>query len=287
VKAKKKVSAILACILAFVVGCGYGPKTTFSMSAAAGTSGSSGGGAAGTGGSGSSATVLTNLQTASGNWRSFAQVAPTYTDCAAPCATATWEEIYGVADPSLSGNATMFDLDPKVPYADVLYTAGLIGQNSPQVPDSDHVLLPTLHNFTYDAWFYVVTPEVTQALEFDVALWMSGVTGMTFGHQCNHLGDGNWDIWNNATNQWISTGAPCELAQGWNHVTIQVQRQPDNSLLYQSIALNGATFMLNIASPATSAPAGWWGLAANYQMDSDALGSPNTTYVDQFSVSYW
>jgi hypothetical protein len=116
---------------------------------------------------------------------------------------------------------------------------------------------------------------------------MSGTAGMTFGHRCNHLGDGNWDIWNNATNQWISTGVSCELERGWNHVTIQVQRQPDNSLMYQSIALNGTTYVLNITSPSITAPAGWWGLAANYQMDSDALGSPNTTYLDELSVSYW
>jgi hypothetical protein len=277
---RRKTSAVLACTIAFVAGCGYGPKPTFTASTAAGDNTQA------TSGSGSAATVLSNLQTASGNWRSFAQVGPDYVNCAASCSSATWEQIYGVAYPSLSGNATMFDLDPKVPYADALFTAGLIGQNSPQVPDSDHVLLPTLHSFTYDAWFYVVTPEVTQALEFDLSLWMSGVTGMTFGHQCNHLGDGDWDVWNNASSQWVDTGAPCQLAQGWNHVTIQMQRQSDNSLLYQSIALNGTTFTLNIASPPTTAPAGWWGLAANYQMDSDALGSPNTTYLDRFSVSY-
>jgi hypothetical protein len=284
---EKFSAALAACALALAVGCGGGPKATFGASTAAGTNGESGSSASSTTGSGSPATVLTNLQTASGNWRSFAQVGPSYGECPAPCPSATWEEIYGVAYPSLSGNATMFDLDPNVPYADALFTAGLIGQNSPQSPDADHVLLPTLHNFIYDAWFYVVTPEVTQSLEFDISLWMSGVTGMTFGHQCNHLGDGDWDIWNNATGQWVSTGAPCHLARGWNHVTIQVERQTDNSLLYQSIALNGTTFALNIQSPSIAAPEGWWGLAANYQMDSDALGSPNTTYLDELSVSYW
>ncbi|HTV15867.1 MAG TPA: hypothetical protein VME68_14195 [Acidobacteriaceae bacterium] len=257
------------------------------MSAAAGTQTGSGSSEPTAGAPGSPATVLSNLQTAGGNWRSFAQVGPTYADCSAPCPSASWEEIYGVAYPSLSGNATMFDLDPKVPYADALFTAGLIGQNSPQIPNSDHTLLPTLHNFTYDAWFYVVTPEVTQALEFDISLEMSGVAGMTFGHQCNLRGDGDWDIWNNAAKQWISMGVPCNPAPGWNHVTLQMQRQADNSLLYESIALNGTTYTLNYESESTAAPEGWWGLAANYQMDSDAKGSPNTTYLDDFSVTYW
>lgn len=192
-----------------------------------------------------------------------------------------------MADPSLSNNATMFDLDPKVPYADALFTAGLIGQNSPQIPDADHKLLPNLHNFTYDAWFYVVNPEITQALEFDLSLWIDGVAGMTFGQQCNYLGDGDWDVWDNESARWVSAGAPCQFIRGWNHLIIQVQRQADNSTLYQSIELNGTTWNIDKSWPSIPAPKGWWGLAANYQMDSDYEGSPNTTYLDNFTVTAW
>lgn len=168
----------------------------------------------------------------------------------------------------------------------MLFTAGVVGTNSPQRPDTDHTLLPTLHHFTYDADFYVTDASVTSALEFDISLFMDGITGMTFGTQCAHLQDGDWDIWNNGTGQWVSTGVPCQFANGWNHVTIELQRETNNDTLYQSITLNGKTYALNKEYPPTTAPAGWWGLAANYQMDSDAQGAPFKTYMDNLSITY-
>ncbi|HLJ77571.1 MAG TPA: hypothetical protein VKT75_09165, partial [Acidobacteriaceae bacterium] len=71
-------------------------------------------------------------------------------------------------------------MTPNMPYADVLFTASLIGQNA-QIDDADHTLLPSMHHFTYDADFYVDDPSVTSGLEFDVALWMDNNGGMTFG----------------------------------------------------------------------------------------------------------
>jgi hypothetical protein len=80
---------------------------------------------------------------------------------------------------------------------------------------------------------------------------------------------------------------PCQLKSGWNHVTLQVQRQADNSLLYQSITSNGTLHTLNKQYPPGTAPANWYGLAANYQVDSNSQGSPNVSYVDNFTVTYW
>jgi hypothetical protein len=232
-------------------------------------------------------TTISNVQTASWNWRSYGQLPPVDADCPAPCAGVSWIQQYGISSPSISGQATEFRIIPNDPYADVLFTAGLIGQNSPQLPDADHALLPTVHNFTYDAYFYVTDPGITQAVEFDVSVWMSDIAGMTFGHQCNHLGDGDWDVWDNVNAKWVSSGAPCEFVQGWNHVTIKVERQPDNSLLYQSIALNGVTYTLNETSPSIPCPSGWWGVNINYQLDSNVSGDANTTYLDNLSITYW
>ena len=50
--------------------------------------------------------------------------------------------------------------------------------------------------------------------------------------------------------------------------------------------LDGITYPLNWSHPPTTAPAGWWGLAANYQMDSDQDGHPITTYLDNLSITY-
>ena len=274
-------AVLLTCIATGLAGCGSQTTTTATSSVSGGVGGSA------TPDSTVAPTVLSNLQTAAGNWQSFAQIGPSYIDCAAPCPEATWEQIYGVADPSLSGNATMFDLDPNLPWADALLTAGLVGDNSPQIPDTSHTLLPSLHNFVYDTDFYVTNPQATQALEFDISVWMSGVAGGTFGTECAYLGDGMWDLWNNGTGHWESTGIPCRFVTGWNHFTLQVQRQNDNSLLYQSLTLNGTTWALNKVSPSIMPPDGWWGINANYQMDSNSLGTPNTTYLDNFTFSYW
>jgi hypothetical protein len=231
-------------------------------------------------------TVISNIQTPSGNWRSWIQLPPYSADCATPCSGTSIEEIFNVAEPSLSGNATMLELNPASPYADALFSAQLIGHNSPQIPDADHTLLPTIHNFIYDNYFYVTRESITQVLEFDISMYMNGV-GMVWGHQCNHLGDGDWDIWDNVNNAWVSAGVPCRFVNGWNHVTLNMQRESDNALLYESIELNGTTYTLNKTYPAGVAPSSWWGVTANYQMDGNAAFTANTTYVDNFSVTYW
>ncbi len=235
------------------------------------------------------ATILSDIQTRSGDWSSFGQVGPAYIDCnPSPCDGIAWSQKYDITNPSLSNNATQFNLGGKVPYGDVLFTTGLIGQTSPQTKDSDHRLLPTLHNFTYDVDFYLTNVSITQAEEFDISLWLGAAAGMTFGTECNHLGDGDWDVWDNETGHWISAGVPCKFVDGWNHLTIQFQRQSDNSTLYKSIALNGTTYVLNLSYPAmTSPPTGWWGLNVNYQMDGNYKQSANTTYLDNLSVTYW
>ena len=230
--------------------------------------------------------MISNIQTSSGNWITWGQLPPIDADCAAPCPGLTWSMKPGISSPSLSGNATRFDLGGTADYGDALFAAELIGQDSPQLPDSDHSLLPTLHNFVYDTYFYVTDASISQALEFDMVMFMNGVD-MTWGTQCNHLGDQQWDIWDNTKAKWVPAAVPCNFVNGWNHVTVQVQREAGNVLLYQSIALNGTTYTLNITDSPTVAPPNWWGVAANYQMDGNFNQSPNTTYLDNFSVRYW
>lgn len=176
-------------------------------------------------------------------------------------------------------------MNPKLPYADVLFSAQLIGSNARR-QDGNHKLLPSIHELTYDTDVYVNDSAVTQSLEFDLSLWMSGVTGEIFGTQCDHLGDGQWDIWDNKSSQWKATGKPCKLEDGWNHVTLQFERASNNDTVYKSITLNGTTYTLNTDYAPTKAPGGWWGLTANYQMDSDKQGSQNTTYLDNLEITY-
>ena len=238
-----------------------------------------------------SGTQLSNLQASTG-WNSWGQGPPNYADCSpSPCNGFQFSHALHVASPSFSGNATKFTLgggSGTAPWGDVLFSLPLIGQNSSQnLPDTNHTLLPTLHNFTYDTYFYVTNASVTQVLEFDINMYLNGV-GMIWGTQCNHLGGNVWEIWDNVNAKWISTGVACKLVNNaWNHVTVQVQRGSGNTLLYQSINLNGVITNINKTYAPFAVPIGWWGVTVNYQMDGNSKQSPNTTYLDNFSFTYW
>jgi hypothetical protein len=231
--------------------------------------------------------VLSNLQ-ASGGWNGWGELAPTYDICSSPCSGVTWSMLQHVSSPSLSGNATQLNIGGTKPYSDALWSLPVLGQNSTQdIQDTSHTLLPTLHNFTYDAYFYVTNVQVTQVLEFDINMYMDGV-GMIWGNQCNHLGGGDWDIWDNVNAKWVSTGFACNLKNdAWNHVTVQGQRESGNEIQYQSITLNGITTNINKTYPPFSVPQEWWGVTVNYQMDGNHEQSSNTTYLDNFSLTYW
>ncbi|MGO9337361.1 MAG: Ig-like domain-containing protein [Terracidiphilus sp.] len=231
--------------------------------------------------------VLSNLQ-ASGGWSDWGELPPNYDICSAPCSGVTWAMSQHASSPSLSGNSTRFEIGGTTPYADILWSIPVLGQNTTQgIPDTAHRLLPTLHNFTYDAYFYVTNASITQVLEFDINMYMDGA-GMIWGNQCNHLGGGTWDIWDNVNANWVSTGFACDfLDNAWNHVTIQVQRESGNEILYQSITMNGKTAIINKTYPPFSVPNDWWGVTLNYQMDGNYKQSSNTTYVDNLSFTYW
>ena len=231
------------------------------------------------------ASVMSNLQANQG-WQSWGQLPPKYVDCS-PCTGLQWGSKYGIKSPSKSGNATQFNTSGSTPYGVVLWYNPVIGQFSTQgLPDKNHTLIPSLHNFVYDTDFYVTSLSVTQVLEFDVAMYMDGI-GMFWGTQCNHLGGGEWDVLNNVTQHWESANVPCNLTNGWNHLTLQFQRKSDNTLVYQSITLNGATANINKTYAPFSVPASWYGVTVNYQMDGDYKQSSNTTYLDNLSLLYW
>ena len=236
-------------------------------------------------------TKLSNLQRSKG-WNSWGQGPPNYVDCSpSPCNGFQYSYTQNVSSPSLSGNATAFNLggpSGTAPWGDVLFSLPLIGQFSTQnLPDTNRTLIPTLHNFTYNADFYVTNASVTQVLEFDINMYLNSV-GMIWGTQCRILGGNEWDIWDNLNAKWVSTGVACNpINGGWNHVTIQAQRGSDNSLLYQSITLNGVTAVLNKTYAPFFVPASWYGVTVNYQMDGNSKQSPYTTYLDNLSLTYW
>lgn len=231
--------------------------------------------------------TLYNLQ-ASGGWVGYGELPPNYNICTSCGPGVTWSMNQHVKSPSMSGNSTKYSIGGTTPYSDVLFTNPLIGQNSSQeLPDTNHTLLPKLHNFTYDAYFYTSQLSLSQVLEFDISMYFNGV-GLIWGTQCNMGGGQVWDVWDNVNSTWVDTGASCyPVNNGWNHVTIQVQRESDNWLLFQSITLNGTKHVLNQYYAPGSAPGNWWGITVNFQEDGNYAQSAYSVYLDNFSFSYW
>jgi hypothetical protein len=238
-------------------------------------------------GGGGGGSYFDSLQAGPG-WVEYGELPPNYNICTNCGPGITYSMQQHIQTPSLSGNSTRFNIGGDKPYSDALFTNPLIGQNSSQgVPDTDHKLLPTLHNFIYDAYFYGTDLDLSQVLEFDVSMYFNGVS-LIWGNQCTIAGGHQWDIWDNVTSHWVSTGASCyPISNGWNHLTIQVQRESDNTLLFQSITLNGVKNTLNQYYAPGKAPENWWGITINYQMDGNSQQSAYSTYLDNFTFTYW
>jgi hypothetical protein len=239
------------------------------------------------GSSGGGGNSFSNLQH-SGGWGQYGQGPPNFVDCSpSPCDGITFSMSQGVKSPSMSGEASEYNLGGTAVYSDALFNNHLIGSQSSQgLSDSNHTLTPTLHNFTYDVYFYGTNLAVSQALEFDINQFFDS-QGFIWGHECRIAGGNEWDVWNNVAQQWIPTGIACHPNNNaWNHLTIQVQRTSNNQLLYQSITLNGVTSTVNQYYDPGPAPASWWGVTINYQMDGNVKQNAYSIYLDELTFSY-
>jgi hypothetical protein len=224
----------------------------------------------------------------SGGWSQFGQGPPNFVDCSpSPCNGIAFSMTQGISSPSMSGQATVFWLGGTTPYSDALWNNPLIGTASSQgVPDANQTLVPALHDFTYDVYFYGDNLGLSQALEFDINQFFNGM-GFIFGHECRIASGNEWDVWDNQNKRWTPTGVPCHPNNNsWNHVTIKVQRTSDDHLVYQSITFNGVTSDLNWTFGHGSAPGGWYGVTINYQMDGNLHQDPHKVYLDNLTFSY-
>jgi Putative Ig domain len=227
-----------------------------------------------------------NLQQ-SGGWTGYGLTPPSYATCSpSSCDGIIYSMSQGINSPSMSGNSTQYSLSGTTVYADALFNNHLIGDFSSQgLPDNNHTLVPTYHNFTYDVYFYGTNLEISQALEFDINQFFDD-QGFIWGHECRIAGGHEWDIWDNINQHWVPTGIACNPnSNSWNHLTIQVQRTADNQLLFQSITLNGVTGTVNqYYNPGTTD--GWYGITVNYQMDGNYQQSPYSIYLDDLTFTY-
>ncbi len=234
----------------------------------------------------SSGPSFSNLQHAAG-WGQFGQGPPKFVDCSpSPCDGISFWMNQGVKSPSISGQATEFNVGGSTPYSDALWNNHLIGPLSSQgMFDENQTKVPALHDFTYDVYFFGDNLGLAEALEFDINQFF-GNMGFIFGHECRIAGGNEWDVWDNEKAHWTPTGIPCyPNSNAWNHLTIKVQRTSDNHLVYQSITLNGVTKTLNWTF-GHGAGNGWYGLTINYQMDGNQKQDSYNVYLDNLTFSY-
>jgi hypothetical protein len=239
-------------------------------------------------GGSSTSGVFTNLHEQQG-WTGYALLPPLYNicnSCTPSGPQATWSMTQNISSPSLSGNSSLMDIGGETVYADILWNNHLIGNFSSQgMPDYNQTIVPNLHNFTYDVYFYVEEPSVSQALEFDINEFVGGYSYI-WGHECRIAGGNEWDIWDNPGQTWHPTGIACKpLANAWNHLVLQVQRTSNNQLLFQSITLNGVTSTLNYTENPT--PTTWYGVTINYQQDGNYQQTPYSVWLDKLNFTYW
>jgi len=239
-------------------------------------------------GDGSGESTFSSLQEQQG-WTGYGLLAPSYNICNSCSPTGSqvsWSMTQNVSSPSMSGHASMMDIGGRTAYSDVLWNNHLIGNFSSQgLPDNNQTLVPTLHNFIYDVYFYIDDANVSQALEFDINQFVGG-NSYIWGHECRIAGGNEWDIWDDPGQTWHPTGVACNpLSNAWNHLTIQVQRTSDDQLLFQSITLNGNTANINYYENPT--PTDWYGITINYQQDGNYEQTAYSVWLDNLNFTYW
>jgi major membrane immunogen (membrane-anchored lipoprotein) len=231
---------------------------------------------------------FSNLQHMSG-WTGYALLPPLYNicdSCRPSGPQTTWSMTQGISSPSVSGYATRMDIGGQTVYSDGLWNNHLIGDFSSRgLPDNDRSIIPAVHNFTYDVYFYLDDVSVSQALEFDINQFVNGQS-FIWGHECRIAGGHEWDIWDNPGQKWHATGIPCNpVSNSWNHLVLQAQRTSDNHLLFKSITLNGQTATLNYYENPT--PTNWYGVTINYQQDGNYKQQPYSVWLDKLTFTYW
>jgi hypothetical protein len=235
----------------------------------------------------SSGKTFYNLQNGKG-WSGYALLPPGWGICST-CSSAgpelKWSWTPNISSPSMDSISTKSVYGGgTVQWADVLWNNHIVGSFSSQgLPDYNHTLVPTLHNFTYDVYFWVSKASASQALEFDINQFTGGQS-FIWGHECRIAGGHEWDVYDNLHHKWVPTGVPCNpVSSAWNHLIIKVQRTSNNQLLYKSITLNGNTATLNhYESPNTTS---WNGVTINYQLDGNRYGTPYTVYLDKLNFT--
>src|SRR6185312_9197047 len=175
-----------------------------------------------------------------------------------------------VSSPALTSSSRQFHIASSHAYADALWWKQL-GASA-----ATHLV--------YDLYFYIKTPQFSQALEFD-SNQANGSHRWIFGTECN-IAAGRWDVWANASGKWTSTGIPCKAptAYKWHHLTWEFQRV-GNYVKYIALTLDGVKHYVNRSYPARTS--GSKELNVAFQEDMRSNHVAYSTWLDKVSLKYW
>jgi hypothetical protein len=211
-------------------------------------------------------TIKSGIQKMSG-WQSCSSCA----GAGGTGATASVTTSTGIASPSLSGDSRIFTIASSSSYADALWWKQLGAADSAT-------------NLVYDVYFYLKTPQDSQALEFDNNQ-ANGHMRFIFGTQCN-IAAGVWDVYGNADGKWLSTGIPCKRpsAYTWHHLTWEFKRT-STQLTYIAFTLDGVKHYVNRTYTGRSSSVNELNVAFQMDMRSDHV--TYSTWLDNVSLKYW
>ncbi len=216
----------------------------------------------------SNATVISKIEAMSG-WEHC-------DTCAGPGgngASVPYSMTQYVSNPSMDGSSTHFWLGGSTPYSAALWWKQLGANN-------------TASNFVYDVYFYMTSPNYSQALEFDVNQSVGGKKYI-FGTQCNYRGTGQWDVWDGLALLWRPTGIACAVpsAYQWHHLVWEFSRDSSGHANFIAVTLDGIKKYVNRTYSMGGSSVNEINVA--FQMDGDYAEHNYDAWLDQIKLSYW
>jgi len=151
--------------------------------------------------------------------------------------TATVTVTQDVASPSKDGESIEFALTSAPSYSLAKFESSEIGTNGQYDSKSE---------FTLDMWVEVSNPASPQSLEFAMSQAVGGLD-YAFHFQCDQKGSGYWEVWNEASQTWSNTTAPCNqfAANTFTELTFNAQRTSGNQMQYNWLKVNGQQYNIN------------------------------------------
>lgn len=193
--------------------------------------------------------------------------------CASGAGNAVSSLVQNQATPSTDQKSAKFNIAGRTGYSNALWWKSVGADSNPS-------------HFTYDLWFYIDRPNVSEALEFDVNQSFDGIR-YTWGTECSFKNTHKWDIWDPASFKWVPTNVDCKpfSPNAWHHLVWQFERT-NHQVHYVSVTVDNQTLPVEIyEDPQTN----WKSDDVNvaFQMDGDISQDPYNVWLDQVTLSQW